>query len=488
MPGFSLDVDFGALAPELILSVTILATLVLDLWLRPDRKWWAMLVSFAGTAAALIATFPLIGETRTLFGGTYVVDPFAILFKIFFLSVTLVVLLISMRYFREGRYFQGEYYFLLLSSVLGMLTIASSRDLLMLFISLELVSAPAFLIAGFRKRDPRSNEGALKFFLIGILSAAVMLYGMSLIYGVTGTLALTKIAARLGGADPALAIAGILFVVAGFGFKVSAVPFHFWAPDTYEGSPIPVAAFLSVASKAAGFAGLLQIMFVGFAPLADRWTPMIGLLAILTMSIGNLIALQQRQVVRLLAYSSIAQAGYMLAPIALVSAATSAGAVATNEQAFAAAVLYILIYGVMNLGAFSVVIALSREAPGTLVSDFAGLGRRNPTMAIAMMIFLLSLAGLPPLAGFWAKFFVVGATIEADKAYLGVAIFVNAVVSLFYYVMVGAQMFLRDAAEPQPFRVPALLTGVVVLAALAVVAIGIFPDLFATFPPGATLP
>src|SRR5437016_11858087 len=225
-----------------------------------------------------------------------------------------------------------------------MLTMPSSREFLMLFISLELVSAPAFLIAGFRKTDPRSNEAALKFFLISVLSTAVMLYGMSLIYGVTGSTKLSVIAQKLGthaGSSP-LALAAILFVVTGFAFKVSAFPFQFWAPDTYEGAPVPIAAFLSVASKAAGFAGLLQLMFVAFLPAADFWAPIFAMLSLFTMFIGNLLALQQRQVVRLLAYSSIAQAGYMLLPFAL---ATPHG-VSINHDAFAATVLYILIYAV----------------------------------------------------------------------------------------------------------------------------------------------
>ena len=484
MPGFSLDVDYHAIAPELVLAGTILVVATLDLFLRVERKWWAMPVSFIGLAAALGATLSLLGSTpRESFGGTYVIDDFAVLFKTFFLVVGLVVLMISLRYFRDGRYFQGEYYFLLLSSFLGMLTISSSRDLLMLFISLELVSAPAFIIAGLRKRDPRSNEGAMKFFLIGILSAAVMLYGMSLIYGATGVLTLEGIAERIGGANRSLALAGVLFVIVGFGFKISSVPFHFWAPDTYEGSPIPVAAFLSVASKAAGFAGLLQLMFLGFAPTAADWTPIFAVLAVLTMTIGNLIALQQTQVVRLLAYSSIAQAGYMMVPFALVG-----GGAAVEEKAFAAAVLYILIYGVMNLGAFAVVVGVSRESPGALISDFAGMGRRNPLMAVSMLMFLVSLAGLPPLAGFWAKVFIFNAAISGGQVWLAGAIVVNSVISIAYYFLIAKQMFFVEAAEERPFRAPALVTGVVALAAVAILAVGLFPDLFATFPPGATLP
>src|SRR2546426_937454 len=364
-------IDYHAILPEMILSGTILLVLVGDSFARPRRKWVAMPVSFLGILAALIAELTLIGSQRTTFNGMFVVDNFSLLFKVFFLSVALLVLLVSLRYFSDGRWYQGEYYFLLLTSFLGCVLMPSSRDLLMLFISLELVSAPGFLIVAFRKSDPRSNEAGLKFFLIGVLSSAVMLYGMSLIYGVTGTTRLVGIGHKLGtlhGGAETLALAAILFVVAGFGFKVSAVPFQFWAPDTYEGSPVPVAAFLSVASKAAGFAGLLQLMFVAFKPAADFWTPLFAALSIATMTIGNLVALQQQQVVRLLAYSSIAQAGYMLLPFALATADK-----AVNADAFAAAVTYILIYALMTLGSFAVVIAVSRESSSLQIEDFAGL-------------------------------------------------------------------------------------------------------------------
>lgn len=481
-------IDYHAIAPELILAGTIFLVLIFDLFLRRDRKHMAMPVAFVGTAAALAAALTLIGHLPRQTFGSYVVDNFALLFKVFFLAVALVVLALSWRYIRDGRYYQGEYYVLLMCSFLGMVTMPSSRDLLMLFISLELVSAPGFLLAGFRKSDPRSNEAALKFFLISVLATAVMLYGMSLIYGVTGSLRLDGIATKL--AAPAgesnLALAAILFVVAGFAFKVSAFPFQFWAPDTYEGSPVPVAAFLSVASKAAGFAGLLQLMFVAFLPRADFWAPIFAVLALFTMTIGNLVALQQRQVVRLLAYSSIAQAGYMLLPFALATTNNAA----INKEAFSASVLYILIYAVMNLGTFAVVIALSREAPGILVSDFAGLAQRAAPLAVAMGMFLISLAGIPPLAGFWAKFFVFKAAIDRAGVgpWLAGAMVINSVISLVYYISIVRPMFFEPATVPvRPFRPPALLTGVVALAVVAVVAVGLFPDIFVHFPRVSTL-
>jgi len=461
---------------------------VVDLFLRPGRKHLSMPVAFVGTAGSLAATLTLIGAHRSTFGGSYVVDNFAVLFKVFFTAVALVVLLLSYRYFREGRYYQGEYYFLLLSSFLGMLTMASSRDLLMLFISLELVSAPGFLIVAFRKSDPRSNEAGIKFFLFGVLSSAVMLYGMSLIYGVTGHTNLTEIGRSLSGTLPqgqeTLVLAAILFIVAGFAFKVSAFPFQFWAPDTYEGAPVPVAAFLATASKAAGFAGLLQLMFVAFAATAEFWTPIFAALSVFTMTVGNLVALQQRQIVRLLAYSSIAQAGYMLLPFALVS-----GDQAVNKAAFAAATTYILIYAVMTLGAFAVVIAMTRESPSLLISDFAGLVRRSPVLGIGMIVFMVSLGGVPPTGGFWAKFFVFTAAISRGGLgpWLAAIMVLNSVVSLSYYLRVAREVVFVEPRVQRPPASPALVTGVAALATFAILAIGIYPELLVHFPPLSTL-
>lgn len=483
-----MTIDYHAILPELILSGTILLVLVADAFIRPKRKWLAMPLSFVGVTAALVATLTLIGQKRSTFGGMFVIDNFALLFKVFFLAVAVVVLLVSLRYFRDGRWYQGEYYFLLLTSFLGCVLMPSSRDLLMLFISLELVSAPGFLMAAFRKSDPRSNEAGLKFFLIGVLSSAVMLYGMSLIYGVTGTTSLAGIArvlaGVLSGGQKTLADAAILFVVAGFAFKVSAVPFQFWAPDTYEGSPVPVAAFLATASKAAGFAGLLQLMFVAFPAQYAFWTPIFAALSIATMTIGNLVALQQRQVVRLLAYSSIAQAGYMLLPFALVSADR-----AVNQDAFAAATTYILIYAVMNLGAFSVVIAMTRESGGLLVEDFAGLMRRAPAMAIAMTVFMVSLAGIPPTGGFWGKFLVFKAAIERGGIGTAVAVvmILNSVASLYYYLLIPRRMIFGEPEIDRPLAAPVLVAGVAMLATVTILAIGVYPQIFYRFPPLSTL-
>ena len=336
-------VDFFALMPELALVGTALLVLLVELFLSGRRKQLVNPLSIGGVVGSLawVIALAVDGTQRRAFGNMFVVDNYALLFKAFFLLTALFVLFLSYRYFAEIRTYQGEYYFLLLSAFVGMLLMPSARDLVMIFIALELVSVPGFVMAGLRKFDLRSNEGALKFFLFGVLSVAVLLFGLSIVYGFTGTTDLVGVAEGLAALGPdnrePLLLASMLFVIVGFGFKISAVPFHFWAPDTYEGSPIPVTAFLSVASKAAGFAGLLQVCFVAFEPLADVWAPILGGVAVLTMTLGNLTALQQRNIVRLFAYSSVAQAGYMLVPFALVQP----GNAVVNGVAFSAVMLYL---------------------------------------------------------------------------------------------------------------------------------------------------
>ncbi len=477
-----MDIDYRALLPELILSGTVILVLVVDVFLSARRKWLAMPLAMVGVVAALVALLSLVGgPTRTAFGGSFVVDRFTLLFQGFFLVAAIVVLAISLRYFREGGFYQGEYYFLLLTAFLGCVMMPGSRDLLLLFVSLELVSAPGFLMAAFRKGDIRSNEAGLKFFLIGVLSTAVMLYGMSLIYGVTGATRLDAIAVGLsrvvGTSRETLALAAILFVVVGFAFKVSAFPFQFWAPDTYEGSPVPVAAFLAVASSAAGFAGLLQLMFIAFIGQHEFWVPIFVLLSLATMTLGNLVALQQTQIVRLLAYSGIAQSGYILMTFALVT-----DDAATNHAAFSAAVAYILIYGVMNVGAFAAVVAVSRRASSLRISDFAGLVKVAPLIAVGMATFMISLAGVPPTGGFWGKLLIFRAAIDRGGplgVWLAVIMLANSVVSISYYFAVPRQMFLKPAEDETPLAAPVLVSAVVAVATVAIVMIFILPGAFA---------
>ena len=492
LPWTQPDLDYFALAPEIVLAAVICGLLLIDLFL-PERSKWA-LSTLAGLG--LLASFvPIVllavsdDDVWSMFGGAYVVDDFALVLKALFVLSAYVIVLMSTNYIEEGEYYQGEYYFLLLTSFLGCLLMPSSRDLLMLFISLELVSAPGFLMAAFRKWDVTGVEGGLKFFLIGVLSTAVMLFGMSLIYGLTGgETRLDAIASALATLDPsqeAMALASILFIVVGFAFKVSAFPFQFWAPDTYEGAPVPVAAFLAVASKAAGFAGLLQLMFVAFIGQHEFWVPIFAFLSIATMTIGNLVALQQRQFVRLLAYSGIAQAGYLLLPVALVT-----NDQAVNQQAFASSTAYILIYGIMNLGAFAVGVALSKRSPRLLLSDFAGVARIAPFLAVGMTLFLVSLAGVPPAAGFWAKILIFGAAIARGGVLgpvLAAIMVVNSVVSVFYYLAVARQMIFQPAEDTTPFRTPVLVAGVVGLSMAALLFFFLLPGTFSKLADISTL-
>jgi NADH-quinone oxidoreductase subunit N len=488
------NIDFFALAPELALLGATLLVLLVELVLPSGRKQLVNPIGIAGVVVALgfVIALSVDGQPRSAFGDMFVIDRYALLFKYFFLGTALFVLLLSYRYFTEIRTYQGEYYFLLLSSFLGMLLMPSARDLVMIFIALELVSVPGFVMAGLRKFDLRSTEGSLKFFMFGVLSITVLLFGLSIVYGYTGTTNLEGIAdglAGLGDARSPLLLASMLFVIVGFGFKISAVPFHFWAPDTYEGSPIPVTAFLSVASKAAGFAGLLQVCFVAFEPLADVWAPILGVVAVLTMFLGNLTALQQRNIIRLLAYSSVAQAGYMLVPFALVQA----GNTEVNSAAFTTVMLYLLAYATMNIGAFACVVAVTREQPGRQISDYAGLGQRSPLVALCLTVFLLSLAGvLPVVVGFWAKLYILRPLVIPDALTFGAlvlaaAVVVNSLIGFYYYVAVAVNMWMRPSendARPKPGFA---LGFTIVVLTIATVVTGVAPQLYAGPATEATL-
>ncbi|MDP8976279.1 MAG: NADH-quinone oxidoreductase subunit N [Actinomycetota bacterium] len=474
--------DYAALAPEMVLTGVLVAVLLVDLFVDEDRK--AVVAQLAGVGL-LASLLPIVflavdGRDRSMFSGAYVVDDFALVLKALFLVSGYVVLLMSADHVEEGDYWKGEYTFLLLSSLLGMVVMCSSRDLLTIFVALELLSIPAYMLAGWRKRDLRSNEAALKYYLLGVLSSAVMLYGMSLVFGATGTTVLEDIARELGGnaSEPLVAL-GIFFIVVGFAFKVSAVPFHFWAPDTYEGAPTPVTAFLSVASKAAGFVALLQLVFVGFFGQDNVWQPLFWVLAALTMTVGNLVALRQTNIVRLLAYSSVAQAGYMLVPFAVGGSGDAAARTAQT-----AAIVYLLIYAAMNLGAFAIVIAVARKTRSGEVSSYGGLFTYAPGLTVLMTVFLFSLAGIPPFGGWFAKLYIFKSAVDAGTGWsitLAVITAVNSVVALFYYASVAREMWMRPVPDDDvtPVRVPPALGAALAITALAVVAIGVYPQAFA---------
>jgi NADH-quinone oxidoreductase subunit N len=415
-------------------------------------------------------------------GGAYVVDNFALVMKGLFIVTGYVVLLISTRYIEDGDYYEGEYYFLILSSILGMVVMASARDLITIFIALEMLSIPGYMLAGWRKRDSKSNEASLKYYLLGVLSSAVMLYGMSLVFGYTGSTLLVDIGEQVGGSVTAQPVVtfGIFFILVGFAFKVSAVPFHFWAPDTYEGAPTPVTAFFSVASKTGGFVALFLLVFIGFFGQDQVWGPLFGILAVATMTVGNLIALRQTNIVRMLAYSSIAQAGFILIPFAVAGTGDAA------NTAFTSAVFYLLVYAAMNLGAFAVVIAVARKTRSGDIASYGGLFEYAPGLAVLMTIFLFSLAGIPPLAGAWAKIFVFRTVIDAGTPWalvLGVIAALNSVIALFYYAGVARQMYMNPVPDDDrtPIQVPASITVALGITAAAVLVVGVYPPIFTRF-------
>ena len=485
--------DYLALGPEIILTATLVVAILVDLALDERSKTWVTRITGLGL---LLATLPIFymadqgisGGARVMFGGAYVTDTFALVLKALLLISGFVVFLLSFDYIGEGDYYEGEFAYMVLSSLLGMVVMASARDLVTIFVALELLSIPGYLLAGWRKRDQKSNEASLKYYLLGVLASALMLYGMSLVYGFTGSLVLSDIGAGLAGpaGDKPIVAVAIFLVIVGFAFKISAVPFHLWAPDTYEGAPTPVTAFLSVASKTAGFIALLSLTFVAFLGRTDVTRPIFWVLAALTMTIGNLTALRQSNVVRLLAYSSVAQAGFILVPFAVAGPNEA-------QEYIGAAVVYLLLYAGMNLGAFAIVIAVARRTRSGEIASYRGLFSYAPGLATIFSIFLLSLAGIPPLAGWYAKFAVIRSLfvdVSVAGAALGIVVAVNTAIAAAYYLQLIREMFFRpveEGVDVRPVRVPApLATGLGITLALTIV-LGFIPGVVARLGDLATI-
>lgn len=475
-------IDWHALAPEIVLVIGINIVLLVDLGLAESKKWAMATITGFVVLGALIPVVTLAvvgGDTRSMFDGRYVVDEYALILKALFLLVAYIVVLMSQNELEEGGYYQGEFYVLMLASVLGMVMMASSRDLVSIFVALELLSIPAYMMAAWRKRDEKSNEAGMKYYLLGVFASAVLLFGMSYLFGTTGSTLLTDIGEALADGDLlAMEVVGVVFVVCGFAFKISAVPFHTWAPDTYEGAPTPVTAFLSVASKAAGFVALMTVLFVAFPGATDVYGPLIWVMAVLTMTVGNVLALRQTNIIRMLAYSSVSQGGFMLMPLAYAS---EVGGAALN-----AVIVYLLIYALMNLGAFATVIAVSRKTRSGEISSFGGLFSYAPGMALAMTIFFASLAGIPPLGGWFAKFNAFRAVLEAEttSAYVLAAIAaVNTVIAAAYYMRVLRVVWVEDVPDGDmtPINPPAPITAALGITAAGTVLLGVLPGLVARF-------
>ncbi len=477
------SIDFHAFAPEIVVVGVLVLVLIVDL-VTDEGSAWAPSIASLGLLAALIPIITLATTEHevSMFGGAYMVDNFSLVLKALFVVTTYLVVLLSMNYIGEGDYWEGEYYQLLIAALLGMMIMASARDLITMFIALELLSIPAYMLAAWKKSALKGNEAGIKYYLMGVFASAVMLYGMSMIYGITGSTLLTEIAEAVGRPETSTPIItlSIVFVLVGFAFKVSAVPFHSWAPDTYEGAPTPVTTFLAVASKTAGFVALMTLVFVGFRTRADVFQPMMWALAVVTMFVGNLIALRQTNVVRMLAYSGVAQAGYMLAPFAVY------GYDSVTSMALSSIVAYLLVYMVMNVGAFAVVIALARKTGSAELSAFSGMREFAPGLTFAMTIFLFSLAGIPPLGGWFAKFAIFQVLVSSESPWgysLAVIVGVNSVIALFYYARVAKAMWMEPVLDGDltPVKVPVSQVTVLIVTAVATVAIGVYPSMVTRF-------
>ena len=476
--------DYHALAPEIVLAVGIFALLSIDLFLGPERRWVTSALSGFVLLGALVpvATLAVVGDdVRSMFDGRYVIDEYALILKALFLLAGYVIVLLSSDEIESGRYYQGEYYVLLLTSVLGMVMMASARDLLSIFVALELLSIPAYMLAAWNKRNSKGNEAGVKYYLLGVFASAVMLYGMSLLYGVTGSTLLSEIGSSIttDGRFAGIEIVAVAFVLIGFAFKVSAVPFHQWAPDVYEGAPTPVTAFLSVASKAAGFVAMVTMVFVAFPDAHDVYEPLLWVLAVLSMTIGNVLALRQTNIVRMLAYSSISQGGFILMPLAVAGSGAP-------ESSLKAVVVYLVIYAATNLGAFAVVIAVARTTRSGEISSYGGLFTYAPALGVLMTVFMASLAGIPPLGGWYAKFGAFKALLDAGTgaAYaLAVIAAINTVIAAAYYIVVMREIWMKPVPDgtATPVRTPSSIMSALVITCALTIVLGVLPDLVARF-------
>jgi NADH-quinone oxidoreductase subunit N len=457
------------LVPELILVGAASLLILLDLLCR--KKEVVAFAGIAGCLAALVTGFTLLGSAApaVVLNGMFVFDGYGSFFKLLFYLTCIMTICMSLRYLRVERVGFGEYYALLLLSTAGMMFMASAGDLIVLFLGLELMTLSSYVLIGIRRDSLRSNEAAIKYFLLGGFSTAFLLYGVALIYGRTGTTQINEVASILAlEAEPGdlTVLLPVVFLVVGFGYKIAAAPFHMWAPDVYEGAPTPITAFLSVGPKVAAFAAVGRVFTVGFDTVPELWTRLIMVLAVLSISVGSILALAQTNVKRMLAYSSIAHAGFALL-----------GLIAGGPGGLTSMMVYLAIYGLMNLGAFAVVIALRREGvQGETLSDFEGLAKAHPVTSVLMLIFMFSLVGIPPTAGFVGKFAVFAAVIRAGYTPLAVIGVVFSVVSAFFYLRVVILMYMREPESEEPLSTSLPLNLVLAATVAAIIVLGVYPS------------
>ena len=506
--------DLSLILPEIGLTTFAFVVLLLSAaWPVQRRRaiGWISIVALAATAVLLIATQGASLHTAAgaaasgaaapgafaIQGGSasFVADGFSVYFKLIFLAAGILTIGMSLRYLDLERIQAGEYYSLILLAIVGMMFMASGTDLMVLYIGLELMALSIYVLVGFIKHNRKSNEAALKYFLLGAFSSAIFLYGVSLMYGVTGTTNLEVLRQKLAGGLELerLLVVGAILTTVGLAFKVAAVPFHMWTPDAYEGAPTAVTAFMSTAVKAAGFAMALRIYIGGLMDISADWTPLVALLAAASMTVGNLTAVLQDNVKRMLAYSSIAHAGYLLMGLVAIGASDPGGpriyGMTTREFGLAAILVYLGVYTFMNLGAFGLVVMMrGQNRVGDRIEDFSGIGRTHPAMGFAMLVFMLSLAGIPCTAGFIGKWWLFGAAIKAGYGWLAVLAVVNSAISLYYYIRLVVAMYMGTPREQEAPARSAALVAALAVSLIFTLAVGIFPGPFMQLARLAVLP
>jgi NADH-quinone oxidoreductase subunit N len=456
--------DLHPLTPELAMTALALIVLLLDLLVR--KKEVLALVSMAG---AIFVAWTLKGSSGTTFGGMFVSDGYSTFFKLIFMINVILSVLISIKYIAVEKVNRGEYYSLILFSTIGMMIMASAGDLISLYLGLELMALSTYVLAGFLRQDAKSNEAALKYFLLGAFSSAFLLYGISIIYGLTGTTDLRSIAAVIsekGLAGNLSLLLSVIFLIVAFGFKIAAAPFHMWAPDVYEGAPTSITAFMSVGPKAAGFAVLGRVFMIAFVSVKVDWATILIPVAILTMAVGNIVALSQTNIKRMLAYSSIAHAGYALL-----------GIIAANNEGIAAMMNYLMIYAFMNVGAFAVIIMLRSEGfKGDSIYDYEGLSKTHPLAALLMLIFMFSLTGIPPTAGFIGKLYLFMSAVNAGYTWLVVVAVIFSAISAYFYLRIVMYMYMREPKETVALTT-SFSNGIALgITTVAVLFIGVLPS------------
>lgn len=456
--------NIALLTSEIAVVILALLVILFDL-LMPREETRRSLGYFAvcGLLGILVYTFHQYGTSATVYHGFFVVDNFAVFFKQLFIVATILTLLFSFDYVEKLTHNTGEFYALLLLGLVGMMVMASANDLLTVFVGLELMTIVFYILVGFDLESVKSSEAGIKYLILGAASSAVLLYGMSWIYGFTGSIMLHQIAAHLT-LSPAILL-GLALMIAGFCFKLSIVPFHMWAPDVYEGAPIPITAMLAMASKAAGFAVLLRVFLIAFIDLQAYWLPIISFLAGISMLVGIVVAIWQTNLKRMLAYSSIAQAGYILT-----------GILAADTAGIKGMLIYVVLYMVANVGAFAVTVAVRNQCGSDDIEDLAGLSQKAPLLAVVMTVSLLSMAGLPPMAGFVGKMYIFMAI--TDKGYFWLALFglILSMISVYYYMLVVKAMYGKAAKDQREFTTSGALRIVALISLIATLFIGIYPS------------